>query len=99
MYLGSVKDWFNQQHGQITRGDFSFFFLICIFLSARPALVLGTQPTANQARNRCGGGKSLLGQCTCSDKREMRDRPFDCRILCSVYGSVMREILCKETPL
>jgi hypothetical protein len=46
-----------------------------------------------------GGGKSLLGQCTCSDKREMRDRPFDCRILCSVYGSVMREILCKETPL
>jgi hypothetical protein len=31
MYLGSVKDWLNQQHGQITRGDFSFFFLDMYF--------------------------------------------------------------------
>jgi uncharacterized membrane protein YeiH len=29
----------------------------------------------------------------------MRDWPYDCQILCSVYGSIMREILCNEAPL
>jgi uncharacterized membrane protein YeiH len=29
----------------------------------------------------------------------MRDWPYDHQILCSVHGSIMREILCNEAPL
>jgi hypothetical protein len=51
--LGVSKIGFINNTGKKLAGVSFFFFLVRIFPRARLALVLGTQPTANQARNRC----------------------------------------------
>jgi hypothetical protein len=54
-YIWGVKDDFINNTGKYAVGENDFFSVIRIFERVRPALVLARSPTANFARNRCGG--------------------------------------------